>query len=323
MAAATCAHLLRRAGFDPVIEPCTRPKLPAIMIGQATQHLMSDVLKRPDLFAGLTEIRKRVVCWGENAALVTLPHSAVIAPEQLLLDRLQLDLPAQHDGPTDWTIVASPPLPERSQIHPFGSRFASAARVNLKSHTADAACWVESVSNGWLFLLPDGSQGGWMLSVGAEPEALLAESRLVAAQIESIAKTGGRFPAHPRVIDPLCGADGWLACGSAAMGFDPLCGDGAGNATREAILASAAIQAILLEGADPNAILDHYQSRLLSGFQRHLEVCHEFYSHGGRGDWWDAEREAIREGLAWVTKRLNGQPMYRFRLNGFMLEPIR
>ena len=77
---------------------------------------------------------------------------------------------------------------------------------------------------------------------------------------------------------------GWLACGTAALGFDPLCGDGAGNAVREAILGSAAIRrAIATDEAD--SLAAHYQARLLAGFKRHVALCFEFYKSGRSGPW--------------------------------------
>ena len=105
------------------------------------------------------------------------------------------------------------------------------------------------------------------------------------------------FACHPRVAQPLCGP-GWLACGSAALGFDPLCGDGSGYAAREAILASAVVRAAS-QGSDTTELLDHYRARLLAGFEKHLEVCAEFYRSGHSGPWWDEQQAAAEKGLAW------------------------
>ena len=41
----------------------------------------------------------------------------------------------------------------------------------------------------------------------------------------------------------MCGP-GWLSCGTAALSFDPICGDGTGHAVREGILAAAVIFAV-------------------------------------------------------------------------------
>ncbi len=109
--------------------------------------------------------------------------------------------------------------------------------------------------------------------------------------------------------------DGWLACGSAAMALDPLCGDGSGHAVREAILATAVIRA----GAEP-AMLEHYQARLRLAFERHLSLCRSYYSSGNSGPWWEAELAHLDRGLEW--SRAHAATKWRYRLDGFDLLPI-
>jgi hypothetical protein len=271
-----------------------------------------------DLFEGLPQIRKRVVAWGKEAKTVEVPHSAVVVSEQELWRRIRERLPerAVESGgaPADWIVYAGRPLPDCAAELPFGSRIASATAVELKGDRE--SCYIESLENGWLFLMP--GEGGWLLAVGAPAECLLAASRLVAVQIGELGRRLGDFPAYPRISQPL-GAPGWLACGTAALAFDPLCGDGTGHAIREAILASAAIRA----GADGDTadLVTHYQSRLLAGFQRHLEICLSYYDTG-LGSWWDRELDLLREGLTWCARQLKAQPPAKYRLNGFVLEPL-
>jgi hypothetical protein len=313
--------LLTAAGVRVFTESAERAKVPALMISKATQALMIDVFERPDLFRGLPQIDKRVVAWGKDAKTVVLPHSAVIISEQELSDRLRPQElpPAQHDE-TQWRILASRPLPASSLDHRFGSRIAGALLVELKASCDAGACWVESFEHGWLFLIPISPETGWLLSVGEKPEALLDRSHVVGEQIEASTRAGGEFPAYPRIADPVCG-EGWLACGTAAMAFDPLCGDGTGHAVREAILAAAVIRA-LANGASAGDVLEHYRTRLHAGFKRHLELCREFYSAGHRGAWWEAELHAIMVGMEWCKAQLGTEPKFQYRLNGFELQPI-
>jgi hypothetical protein len=322
VAASCCAHLLRRADVPFVVDTADRPKVPAIMLGDATQKLLADVFDRRDLFDGLPRINKRVVAWGKSAHPVAVPHSAVVVSEEALLRRIQSEISAPKPTPEHrmlWTIFASRPLPASSQEHHFGSRMASASRVTLKSGCDSGACWIESLENGWLFLLP-GPEHAWLLSVGDAAEDLLARSRLISEQIGDASAARGSFPSHPRIAEPLCEA-GWLACGTAALGFDPLCGDGTGHATREAILASAVVRAGIA-GADADALVAHYQNRLLAGFKRHLEACRQFYQAGLSGPWWKHELDSLDCGLGWCGRQLDGATRFRFRLNGFELESI-
>ena len=310
VAGACCAHLLR--GCRVKLTQANRPRVPALVVSGATQALMCDVFGRPELFHGLPRIERRIVAWGPGAEPVSLPHSAVVISEAELVARLEPGVEVQGEG--EWTIFASRPLPPGAAGYGFGSRQASAVAVDLQTSDT-AACWVESLDDGWLFLVP-----GFLIAVGGAPEALLAQSRLVASKAGSIRGEAARFPAYPRIAWPLCGA-GWLACGSAAMAFDPICGDGAGNAVREAILAAAVIRAAS-RGEDVDSLLQHYQSRLLAGFQRHLEQAAAFYRSGHGGTWWEQEAKALERGLAWCAQELAAAPSFRYRLNGFELEPV-
>ncbi len=322
VAACCCAHLLSRSGVPLTVETADRPRVPAIMLGEATQKLLADVFDRRDLFDELPRINKRIVAWGKNSTPIALPHSAVVVSEESLLDRIQSGLPRPNpssDREAAWTIFASRPLPGSSEEHHFGSRLATASAVQLKNGCDPGACWIESLDHGWLFLLP-GAGRAWLLSVGESAATLLSQSRLISEQIAETSASRGTFPSHPRIVQPLCDV-GWLACGTAALGFDPLCGDGTGHAIREAILASAVVRAGI-DGADAGALIAHYRTRLLAGFKRHLEACREFYRAGDSGPWWDRELNSLDRGLDWCTRQLESAPRFRFRLSGFALEAI-
>ena len=297
VAACCCAHLL-----DAAVQEADRPRLPAILVNDATQQLMCEVFGRGDLFAGLPIIERRVVLWGTGKT-VELPHRAVVVSEEEL--RARLVPRVADDGDAGWAIYAARRRAGCIE-HGFGSRYATAIPVTLRGDAT--ACWVESVEGGWLFLLP-----GWLLAVGGEAGELLAASRLVAGQIDLCQGDGARFPAYPRIVDPLC-APGWIACGSAALGFDPLCGDGTGYSVREGILAAAVVRAVR-RGGDVNGLLEHYRRRTIAAFRRHLGLCREFYRTGGSGVWWREELEGIERGIEWC----GAEPRFRYRLSGYDL----
>ena len=306
-----------------ILNRTSRPKLPAIMVGEASQNLIQDVLEQRDLFWGFPRIAKRIVAWGADAAPQVLPHSAVAFAEKDLLERIKLKLrpgESEQRDETEWTIATSTPLPFSSKEVHFGSRTASASAVTLRAEASADACWVESLENGWLFLLPAEERRGWLLAVGDPSEVLLAESRLVSKQIAEVTSPSAGFSCHPRIAHPLCGP-GWLACGTAALAFDPICGDGAGNATREAILAAAVIEAAC-RGGDVASLLAHYRARLLAGFSRHLLQCEQFYQSGHRGAWWKAQLECTRLGLEWCASQQKNASSSQYRLTGFALESL-
>ncbi len=319
VAACTCAHLLRTASVPVLQQGAGRARLPAIVVPGATQALIRDVFGR-DIFGGLHRIERRVVAWGPTVPAASFAHDAVVISEQELTDRLGGGVGQEILERTEWAVIAQKPLPELCVEHAFGTRRASAVPVVLAERADAGACVIESLEDGWLFLVPVSRERGWLLAVGGPAGSMLASSGLV---VEWIAETGDQtadFAAYPRIADPPGGA-GWLAGGSAAIGFDPLCGDGTGNAVREAILAAAVIRAAA-SGGEVAGLVAHYRSRLIAGFQRHLELCRQFYQTGGTGGWWQTELALLMQGIDWCRRELAGSPGFQYRLDGFELKSI-
>ena len=320
IAAACMARLLRDAGVGCVLQTNARAKLAAILVGEQTQGLLRELFpaseSRPgDLFEGFLRVRRRVVLWGEAEQELELPHSGVVAPEGELLRRLWERVTPMSAGegmgslPPLWHVrTTRGDAPEQS----FGSREAGFALVELQAGVVADACWVESVPNGWLFLLALGTGRATLIAVGDTPECLLADSRLIARQIAGIGAPQASVAAHPRLSARLAGSD-FIACGSAAMSFDPLCGEGAGNAVREAFLAAAVVRASLL-GHSPELLAAHYTDRLRRGFLRHLQVCLQFYSTGGLGDFWSGSAASLVGGIEELRGLVAHEPAAQFRL---------
>jgi hypothetical protein len=325
VAARCCLQLLQGQGASVAGGEAKSPKLPAILISPSTQSLLADIFHSKELFAALPKIRRRVVAWG-GAEPVVLPHAGVVVGEEVLLERLKQCTAVMEEreaiDPVDplWTIFATKPGEHWPEEKRFGSRTAFVGEVELTDEAERDACWVESVDQGWLFLLSTGNGQGSLIAVGGTTEELLAGSRLTAQQVRKVNGVGTEFAAHPRIASRLCGDD-WLACGTAAMTFDPLCGEGAGNAAREAILACAAVRAIVA-GENTREVLDEYSLRLMLGFLRHLKNCKEFYAGDVSGAFWSSEFKLIEQGIAWAKSQLREGPRPRFRLVGFGLERV-
>jgi hypothetical protein len=216
------------------------------MLSDAALGLMRDVFEKAALLSAAHRITRRVVQWGRNAVPVELEHSAAVVSERELLGEVehalkQRGLPAGSQG--TFTIFASRPLPAGAVEHCFGSRTACAAAACPRDAHDSATCWVESVADSWLFLIPNSADSAWLLAVGGLPKTLLQASTLIAERIASISEPSAEFPASPRIVT-LLGGPGWLACSTAALAFDPICGDGTADAVREAILAAVVVKAI-------------------------------------------------------------------------------
>ena len=293
-------------------ERTDRPRIPAVLLSDAAVRLMRDVFRQPSLLATSPRIERRVVAWGGDP--VAVPHGAVVASEDEILDALPMsggDLPSAPDFILHAAPSAMLPPQER-----FGARVAVAAEARLSPDADRASCWIEALDAGWLFLVP-GTDSAWLLGVGDSIEGLLSRSRVISNRTVDVHQRSRQFDACPRIASSLHGGN-WLLCGSAAIAFDPICGDGVAQAVREAILASAVIVGIA-EGGDAGQLMSHYDSILTASMRRHLKLCAEFYQQGGDGPWWDAELAALVEGYEWCGSRLERAAEPRYRLSGFRL----
>jgi flavin-dependent dehydrogenase len=321
LAACCCAALLSKAGVRVSVVHPTRTTSPVLMLSEQTQLLLRDVFGIDNLLEGATRINRRIVAWGQSTEPAVLPHSGLIMRESTLLGRLWPMVRVQTGKceSAGWNVGSVKDALSESSRYEFGSRLANVVSVELNETSSRTSCWIESLRNGWLFLIPSGGNSGSLIAVGESPKSLLEQSALVAPQIAAAGDLTGSFPAYPSIITPLC-RPGWIACGTAAIGFDPIAGEGAGNAIREGILASALIRASF-GGECENDLLAHYSSRILSGFLRHLQVCRQFYE-AVSGPWWQAELDMLIQGISWTQKQLASIPARRFALRGFELERL-
>ncbi len=320
IAANSCAHLLRSSGLEPVLDPSVRPPVPGLLLSDAALALLRDIFGRPDLFANRHRISRRIVSWGGGEPQA-MPHGAVVLGETDL-DAELAAAPSTHSPatPANFTLYSAPPFPQQEMQH-FGSRKAVATKVLLRHEEDASSCWMEAVNEGWLFMIPTGTGDGWLLTVGGPAEELIDQSRHLAPRLILLdAETPSpAFETAPRMLTSLRGPD-WLACGTAAIAFDPICGDGTAQAVREAILACAVIGAIR-EGQDSQSLLDHYEAMLIAGMRRHLRLCAQFYQSGSNGPWWPEQVSALAQGFNACTNRLAMMPEPRYELHGLRLVP--
>jgi hypothetical protein len=66
----------------------------------------------------------------------------------------------------------------------------------------------------------------------------------------------------------------------------------------------------------------HYTSRLMQGFHRHLEACLRFYESGGDSEFWQNERNALRNGIVQLDGLRRAMPAARYRLVDRELVPL-
>ena len=314
-----CATLLRRSGCSIGMDATASPQPPVILLDAVTAILLAYVAGDTTLLQAAPRVDSRTVNWGEHSEKIQLNRPACIFyPEVFLADAMaRLEpLPEPPASGTDWTIFTAP-QPSRRQKS-FGTRKARFADVELKHRVEQGTCQVESVEGGWMFLIDGGDDRGTLLSVGGDPQSLLRSSRHIGPRIADVCPRASEMDAYPRIATDLFGKN-WMACGSAAMTLDPICGDGLGHAIRQAILATAVLREIS-KGGDASGLLRHYADRLESAFHRHLELCRESYSIYPREPWWETERKFLRQDLR-LGQRSAGKK-WRYRLRDLDLVPL-
>lgn len=315
VAAACCHRLLGQGGIEAGWHAERRPGVPAIMLSDPARALMRDCLSLPDLFQRNARINRRIVAWGGSDP-VAMPHGAV------MLGAGDLDFASPSaigdDGAPSFLI--STERDDHAPMLRFGERAGQTVPVALLREDDADACWVEAVEDGWLFMIPAGPASGWLLAIGSASDELLAQSSHIAARI-AVEGAPSRFDTTPRMLRHMTASGNGMsriACGSSAMAFDPICGDGTALAVRQAILAAGIVFA-LAEGEAEADLLGHYRAMMVAALRRHLRLSAEFYASGGTGPWWQAQQQAIAEGFAACSAMLEQEPPPRFALEGFRL----
>lgn len=140
------------------------------------------------------------------------PHgAAVVTGAQIEAELGRPALPAAFpsaasEAAQPFTIHGAPPFPQPA-LRRFGTREAVAAPVSAaRGHrSGDLPCR----SHARRLAVPDSARAdaAWLLGVGCSPEALLAQSRLVAPVIDTLGTAGARFETAPRLLDQLAGPD--------------------------------------------------------------------------------------------------------------------
>ncbi|MCT2401459.1 hypothetical protein [Novosphingobium mangrovi (ex Huang et al. 2023)] len=313
VAAACCDHLLGQAGATVRWMPDARAAVPALMLSDAARALLRETLGLPDLFSDRPRITRRIVAWGGQDP-VSLPHQAA------MLGAGDLDFAPSGDtgmpGQPIFTISTTHPVADTPIVR-FGNRTGETAPVRLLEPDDADACWIEAVEDGWLFMIPSSASSGWLLAIGAGCAQLMGQSRYLAPRIAVDADRVAQFDTTPRMLSVMAD-QGTLLCGSTSMAFDPICGDGTALAVRQAILASAIVRACH-EGEDSAPLIGHYRAMMTAAMRRHLRLSSEFYTSGGTGPWWRAQQEALADGFAACSARLEREPPPRYTLEGFRL----
>lgn len=307
VAALTCARLLDTQGWSVRLEQAVPARRHCLMLSEATCGLLAALWNDPLLLAGAHPIRERAVSWGleSEADVVPAPGLAISAIE--LARRLAASLRLSPADFTDasWIVDARPDSPETigAPMRAFGCRHAWVSQASLRAGSRSELCVMETVVDGWIFLLPTGAGQASLqfvsipsITLKRTPSEVVAATRTIQKAIDDIGVWSDPMPCMPRArLPPACARR--IAIGEAALGFDPISGDGVGHALRGAVLAATSLHAIA-DGTPIAGCLDGYASTLRRAMTHHLNACIGLYE--GMFGWKD-EVSAMAAGVALLT----------------------
>jgi 2-polyprenyl-6-methoxyphenol hydroxylase-like FAD-dependent oxidoreductase len=307
----SCARLLLLRGWQvDLVAPAAAITGPVVVLNPAALELLRSMwgLDAAQL-RGAHPLARRLVAWEAGVPPASLDQPALALP----LDALTQELDARLDGAGLRRLRQDEPAGERRLVDArgrlgmadarrAGSRVALSTRVRLATHAPEDRCTLESVSGGWLFLVPLGGGAGMLQAVvpgcpdgeaATRLQDLCGGSRLVAPLIDA---------ADPRVrmqpAMPACSADAArpqrIAIGDAALALDPVSGGGLASGLRGAALAAAVLDDAAA-GGDLQEGLQHYALRLAYAAHRHLAQCLDLYRSVPATAAWQHDIDAMAE----------------------------
>lgn len=176
---------------------------------------------------------------------------------------------------------------------------------------------IEATPIGWWYAacLPDNGAMSILHTSPADASRLVSRpaewsKALASTQYVSQAFCGVRFENRPRGVaasggelDRFCGA-GWMACGDAALSFDPLAGQGLFNAVSTGI---GAARAIIECGNGDGHSLNRYSRKLKTVRQTYLSRRRSFYLQEQRwpnSPFWKDCRAAVLKDIAKMDQKI-------------------
>lgn len=350
VAAICVARLLISRGWHVELRgrPLSRSS-PRIILNAITAKLLGELFEiqpydASDIFAkhGAISIESRALAQANRKPIEVLPHHGISIAALDLAKTLRAllmvnppfineiqegDLLLSEDdiAAFDWVVDARGKQASSEGRVLLGERRAITVDVELDGDTPHGRCWMETTPEGWLFLMPSGHGLGSLQVVVPNlsgnvfdvVKTLLASASLVSRFVTRQFNEPFILEAAPSISLSI-GAKRFIRVGDAAVAFDPICGDGTGNAVRSAILATAVLEAVA-SGLTFEQGLGYYRWRLMQAFVHHIEYCESFYREAFSSAAWISELRKASEVRAGISSELSHAGKPRFRLKGLSL----
>ncbi len=310
-------------------------KGPSLVLNDVCLTLLLELFGALDWQQFSQSLTYRWVRWEREQDSEQVYQPAWVIPSHVLLSQIRQskiiqsltiveEMEMTHQQLSDdyaWTVYGCQPSPKAIATAasfdtlPGGQRVMITAEIPNDNLTLRDSCYLESVPNGWLFYAPlDGSLGmlqACLPTLPSNPRRALLDclyySHLISPLVNHLDRVRC-FASAPRLQLPLYGSR-WLMVGEAGVKLDPISGEGTPFALRTGILAAAVIDGILQNPTNSDALLNHYQTRLIHSFLSHLQGCSQYYQLvlGNHELWQDEINQMINTGRN-LLNRLKQQP---------------
>ena len=356
VAGLTCAYLLARQGWEIEIYKSSSRISPTLVLNDITCDLLQDIWQLEDKFwQNFYVLNQRRIRWGTEASVLNIGQLSMVINGNCLVKLLEerllqvykqqvylnesppkLDESTIFDFRHDWVVDAGGRKSVIAQNlgkgkrHMFGHRCILSTEVKLSKDSEQNACWMETVADGWMFLVPLGERRALLQCmvpiVREKPSQMLMHSlegsQTIKSLVDNFLSSIAVFSAFPQMLTSLCEHQ-WIAVGDAAISFDPISGDGTGYAIRGAILATSVMNSIAFQDLANNQYLHHYTQRLHKTFVSHLQQCLKYYSAAFSSSIWKAETKPIQDFLYNNKYGFVATDSFAYRLNKLNLIPIK
>jgi 2-polyprenyl-6-methoxyphenol hydroxylase-like FAD-dependent oxidoreductase len=258
-----------------------------------------------EMFQGAHQLRVRSVKWGSEDRRVFEPALAV--RRSTLLERMERSVGTAGYGSRrpsaspDWSLFAARGAAPASRSETrYGRRVALSCEIAVPNLPDPSNSRVEVIDTAWLYCFPIGDNRACLqVTIPDSPDLppdrfmanILQKSRFLCDLVHGIDTPVSVLDSAPAVSRPLTGMH-WISIGSAAVRFDPLCGDGTAQSMRTGLLAAAAVMLAISRNM-PTQAVEHYAQRVEGTVGAHLRACSAFYGTAGFGASWKDELSRI------------------------------
>lgn len=304
-----------------IVEDISHPK-PIVLINKDTEFILSSIWNIADgywnNFQNVTQ-KKCFIAYEIN----TIPFNATAIDPNNITHLLNTKIKSEHKSKLkfknivelneeehfDLEFHCSTSVPQKNyEKIKFGTRRTLSTQISNTSRNLKRTCVLLSLQDIWIFIFPyNETQLVLQIMTTEISDSILNKAathiQTYFPEINNVPldrKSYNIFPSFPWIGGSFQSMNK-IFVGNSIVSYDPLCGDGLGNALRSALLATA-----IASSTDSDEIkkdmFEYYKQRVTLNFINHINTCLKFYSISNG---WSKDRIIMENEL----KKLTSNPI--------------